>query len=114
MSSWTTSAIRRSRRCCPARSTAAAAAFSHDTVLDPTNSMILYTLSGITASSPFTKQSSLSPVLFSAVASSCSSGEARHGGERSSVGLEWDGQEGREAFGKWGQTRFNNRQFVAL
>src|SRR5215211_8483084 len=47
MSSCSTSAMRRSRSVCDARLTAAAAAFSHDSVLVPTRSTILYTLSAI-------------------------------------------------------------------
>src|SRR3990172_8459252 len=47
MSSSATSAMRRSRSVRAARSTAAAAAFSHDSVLVPTSSTILYTLSAM-------------------------------------------------------------------
>src|SRR2546427_696663 len=50
MSSWTTSAMRRSRRVFAARSTAALAAFSHESVLVPTSSITLYTLSAIAGS----------------------------------------------------------------
>src|SRR5438477_10498912 len=48
MSSSATCAIRRSRKLPAAFSTAAAAAFSQDSVLVPTNSMTLYTLSATT------------------------------------------------------------------
>src|SRR5262249_41828512 len=51
MSSLSTSAMRRSRREPAARWTAADAAFSHDSVLVPTSSMTLYTLSAMVASS---------------------------------------------------------------
>src|SRR5262245_43008039 len=51
MSSSTTSAIRRSRKLCEARSTAARAASSQESVLVPTNSMTLYTLLAIAISS---------------------------------------------------------------
>src|SRR5438876_5812981 len=50
MSSWATSAMRRSRSVFEARSTAALAAFSQESVLVPTSSMILYTLSGMAGS----------------------------------------------------------------
>src|SRR6058998_739462 len=50
MSSWATSAMRRSRSVFEARSTAALAAFSQESVLVPTSSMILYTLSAIAGS----------------------------------------------------------------
>src|SRR2546425_1936302 len=50
MSSWATSAMRRSRSVFEARSTAALAAFSHESVLVPTSSMILYTLSAMAGS----------------------------------------------------------------
>src|SRR5438309_4106325 len=50
MSSWTTSAMRRSRSVLAARSTAALAAFSHESVLVPTSSITLYTLSAIAGS----------------------------------------------------------------
>src|SRR2546422_2613777 len=50
MSSWATSAIRRSRSVFEARSTAAFAAFSQESVLVPTSSMILYTLSAMAGS----------------------------------------------------------------
>src|SRR2546421_6251869 len=43
----TTRATRRSRKVCEARSTAAAAAFSHDSLLVPTRSITLYTLSAM-------------------------------------------------------------------
>src|SRR5216684_3491010 len=52
MSSWTTSAMRRSRSVFAARSTAALAAFSHESVLVPTSSITLYTLSAIAGSFP--------------------------------------------------------------
>src|SRR3990170_7707199 len=47
MSSSTTSAMRRSRSVLDARSTAAAAAFSQESVLVPTSSITLYTLSAM-------------------------------------------------------------------
>src|SRR5213595_2342996 len=50
MSSWATSAMRRSRSVFEARSTAALAAFSQESVLVPTSSMILYTLSAMAGS----------------------------------------------------------------
>src|SRR5436309_8839624 len=50
MSSWATSAMRRSRSVFEARSTAAFAAFSQESVLVPTSSMILYTLSAMAGS----------------------------------------------------------------
>src|SRR5215831_16886107 len=51
MSCSTTSAMRRSLKDFAALSTAAFAAFSHDSVLVPTNSMTLYTDSGMASSS---------------------------------------------------------------
>src|SRR6185503_2999703 len=51
MSSSATSAIRRSRKDCEARSTATAAARSHDSLLVPTSSITLYTLSAMAPSS---------------------------------------------------------------
>src|SRR5439155_949641 len=50
MSSWATSAMRRSRSVFEARSTAALAAFSQESVLVPTSSMMLYTLSAMAGS----------------------------------------------------------------
>src|SRR5437667_12134155 len=50
MSSWATSAMRRSRSVFEARSTAALAAFAQESVLVPTSSMILYTLSAMAGS----------------------------------------------------------------
>src|SRR5512139_3150260 len=50
MSSWTTSAMRRSRKDLAAVSTASAAAFSHDSLLVPTSSITLYTLSAMVTS----------------------------------------------------------------
>src|SRR5512135_469870 len=47
---WTTSAIRRSWSVWAACLTATAAAFSHDSGLDPTRSITLYTLSGMATS----------------------------------------------------------------
>src|SRR5437868_11134240 len=47
MSSWTTSATRRSRSDLLARSTATLAAFSQESLLVPISSMTLYTLSAI-------------------------------------------------------------------
>src|SRR2546422_9636464 len=52
MSSWATSAMRRSRGVFAARSPAAWAAFSHESLLVPTSSITLYTLSAIAGSFP--------------------------------------------------------------